>query len=115
MIPGMLESPFPLPNFNERIPTGSSTVALDISRRVDQLTLATMAMWELIRDQTALTEKDLLSKMEEIDLRDGKDDGKLVLGIKKCQACNRSVNPRHKKCIYCGVKLEKDSAFEGAF
>ncbi len=96
--------------------SSSAPTAVDheLSRRLDQLTLATMAMWELIRDQTALSENDLLDKMQEIDLRDGKADGKLVSGIKTCKACNRPVNPRHKKCLYCGAELQKDSAFDGA-
>ncbi len=91
-----------------------TAVQQELSRRLDQLTLATMAMWELIRDKTALTEEDLIAKMQEVDLRDGKEDGKLVLGVKTCSACRRPANPRHAKCLYCGAKLEKDSAFEGA-
>ncbi len=92
----------------------SSLGTMELSYRLDQLTLATMAMWELIRDQTSLTEKDLLSKMEEIDLRDGKETGKLAHGVKTCKSCNRPINPNHKKCLYCGAKSEKDFAFEGA-
>ena len=43
-----------------------------IEDRLDKLLLVTRAMWELIRDQTSLTEEDLLAKVREIDLRDGR-------------------------------------------
>ncbi|MEM7254784.1 MAG: hypothetical protein AAF493_25510, partial [Pseudomonadota bacterium] len=48
-----------------------------LERRVDRLTLAAQALWELLRDTTSLTDGDVFEKMEEIDLRDGRRDGKI--------------------------------------
>lgn len=99
---------------DSHVPKRQSPESIELANRLDQLTITTLAMWELIRDQTSLTEEDLIAKMQEVDLRDGKKDGKLVLGVKTCSACNRPANPRHTKCLYCGATFEKESAFEGA-
>ncbi|MBT3278289.1 MAG: hypothetical protein HN909_06870 [Phycisphaerales bacterium] len=90
-------------------PMAGHDVAL--ARRVDKLTMACMAMWELIRDQTTLTEEDLIAKMREIDLRDGSEDGKLTLRVRNCPACNRPVGPRSDQCLYCGADMPSETAF----
>jgi len=49
-----------------------------LEERIDTLSLASHAMWEILSRSLGYTEKDLLLKMEEIDLRDGIKDGKLA-------------------------------------
>ena len=96
-------------------PEGHSSKTNILMHRLDQLTLAMTAMWELLRDQSSMTQEDLLSKIREIDLRDGKEDGKLVPDVKMCKACNRLLNHGHSQCLYCGAPSgEKGSAFDGA-
>ena len=76
-----------------------------LERMLDRLTLVTLASWELLSEKTDLTEKDLAAKMEEIDLRDGKKDGKATLpggAAGTCASCSRRLHPRHDKCVYCG-------------
>lgn len=48
-----------------------------LESQVQTLALANQAMWELLSKQIGITEKDLLNKMSEIDMRDGVLDGKL--------------------------------------
>jgi hypothetical protein len=81
--------------------------------RVDRLTLVCAAMWELVRDRTELTEADLLAKVEEVDLRDGQADGK-IKRVKRCPKCDRVMNPRHAKCLYCGADDLSATAFDTA-
>ena len=47
-----------------------------LEERVERLSLVCMAMWSLIQDKTDLTEKDLLNRVEQLDLMDGEADGK---------------------------------------
>ena len=47
-----------------------------VDMQLDRLTLVCQAMWELLRERTGLTESQLLAKVTEVDLRDGKLDGK---------------------------------------
>lgn len=79
-------------------------VALDIRRlesRIDSLTLANMAMWELVGGKLGFSVDQLAKKMEEIDLRDGTKDGKPT-PARTCSACGRTMSQRHRRCLYCG-------------
>ena len=85
-----------------------------IKDRMDKLLLVSMALWELLKDRTELTEEDLMNKVQEIDLRDGQSDGKISKTVMKCPKCNRTMSPRHKKCLYCGAAKLNASAFDPA-
>ncbi|MDF1813738.1 MAG: hypothetical protein P1V20_16170 [Verrucomicrobiales bacterium] len=84
-----------------------------LTSQVDRLALACQAMWEIVRDQTNITEQDLAEKISEIDLRDGVADGKMGVQIVKCPQCGRNSNSRRNSCIWCGEAIERAHAFEG--
>ena len=71
--------------------------------KLDHLSLVCMAMCELM-EEIGFNKNMLEAKMREIDLRDGKLDGKLVIK-KVCSGCNRENAERHISCLYCGTKL----------
>ena len=79
--------------------------------KVDSLALACQSLWELLRDQTALTEADLQAKMEEIDLRDGCADGKMTTRADACAQCGRKTSRRRPRCLYCGHEITGNEAF----
>jgi len=64
--------------------------------------LVTQALWEIIAETNHLDEKLLIKKVNEVDLRDGKLDGKLKRVVKKCASCGRTLHRQHSKCLYCG-------------
>jgi rRNA maturation endonuclease Nob1 len=80
--------------------------------KVDALALTCQAMWELLRDRSKLTEDDLIAKVNEIDLRDGREDGKMRTGGAPCPNCERIVNKRHERCMYCGEDVGKEHSFQ---
>ena len=80
--------------------------------RLDRLTLACMALWELVEERTGLTEEDLYDKAQEIDLRDGKADGKVTKTVLNCPKCQRVMSPKHKRCLYCGEEGLESSPFD---
>lgn len=84
----------------------------DVEQRLERLTLICMAMWSLIQQETNLTEDDLMQRARQIDLLDGKDDNRITPQIARCSACGRVMNPRHRKCIYCGQDKLVVSAFD---
>ena len=67
-------------------------------------------LWEFIRDNHGLTEKDLHKKLYEVDMRDGVIDGKNQRKASECPDCGHMVSARHPACIYCG-KVMDQSAF----
>ena len=71
--------------------------------KVDHLSLVSMAMCELL-EEIGFNKKMLEAKIREIDLRDGKVDGKFV-EKKTCSGCSRELAARHVRCMYCGTKV----------
>jgi hypothetical protein len=85
-----------------------------LEARVDKLVLVCRSMWELVRDNTSLTEDDLMNKVLELDLQDGVADGKMKLGVQQCAHCGRAMSPRHARCLYCGREDVTNEAFDAA-
>ena len=81
--------------------------------RFERLSLVCMAMWSLLQDKTNLTERDLLDRVQTIDLMDGQVDGKAGrVGVTRCGKCDRPMSARHLRCIYCGADKPAGSAFD---
>jgi hypothetical protein len=80
----------------------------NLQDQLDHLSLVCLAMSELL-EEVGFNKSMLLEKIREIDLRDGKLDGRLLKEI-LCPGCKRQLAPRHVKCMYCGTALKKDSA-----
>jgi len=82
--------------------------------RLEKLNMVCMAMWELLSERTDLTEEDLKNKVQEIDLRDGRADGRVTQKqIRRCPSCNRAMSRRHTTCMYCGSTNLQGSTFDG--
>jgi len=79
---------------------------VELREQVDRMMLLTQAMWELMAEKLHLTDQELEAKAQEVDLRDGKSDGKVSDHPLRCPNCNRVSNSRHRKCLYCGLLFE---------
>ena len=88
----------------------SRLIAMD--EKIERLSLACQALWELLRDSTEITEEDILNTMSEIDIRDGVADGKITTVVLLCPGCGRRGNSKRTTCLYCGHELDKDNVFE---
>lgn len=75
----------------------------DLEHAVDRLLLLNRALWEIVQKFHPVDNEYFLAKVAEIDLRDGRLDGKLVKqSLRHCRSCGRAIGQRHVKCIYCG-------------
>ena len=75
----------------------------DLELRVNKLELIAEALWEILKKETRLQEADLIELISEIDLKDGKFDGKKAkVTAVRCAKCDRMNSKRHSKCLYCG-------------
>jgi len=86
--------------------------ARDVEARLEKLTLICMAMWSLIQEKTNLTEEELIERVKQIDLLDGKEDGRVTPQVARCSSCGRVMNARHTKCLYCGHEKLVITAFD---
>lgn len=85
---------------------------LQMEKRVNHLALHCQAMWELLRERAEFSEDQLVAKVLEVDLRDGRNDGRISMQITDCPSCGRKTNSKRTSCVICGVELPKAHAFE---
>jgi hypothetical protein len=83
----------------------------NLQRRSDALVIACQALWELVRDRDGITDHDLLARMQEIDLRDGRQDGKISGSTQNCTRCGRTSNAARSNCLYCGEVMPGSHVF----
>ena len=93
----------------KRMARKSQNEADELGTRIERLHLATMAMWELFSERLGVTEEQFLAKVQEIDLRDGRLDGRLSKRAQgapvSCGACGRTNHAKRSSCLYCTAEL----------
>src|SRR5476649_2623959 len=85
---------------------------VQIQDKLDRVTLACAALWELVKERTNLTENDLAARIAILDAKDGVADGKMTRTVKPCAQCHRPMSPQHRKCMYCGAEQPITTIFE---
>jgi hypothetical protein len=74
---------------------------------IDRLMLCTQAMWEILKEEHGCTEEQLIRKITEIDMQDGKLDGKVAKqGPIACPQCGRTNKRTRVACLYCGTPFK---------
>ncbi len=73
----------------------------EMEERLNRSLLALEALGTLLQDKLNVTDEELKKRITEIDLRDGKLDGKSRKTAATCSKCSRANSPRFGKCIYC--------------
>jgi hypothetical protein len=81
-----------------------------LQRQVDRLSMSCQAMWELIRENSNITEEMLEQRIREVDLRDGVEDGKMGPEVVSCPTCGRKTNTQRGYCVICGAEVQGDHA-----
>jgi hypothetical protein len=76
---------------------------------VERLMMITEALWTMLAEQYGYTEEELVRRIHDIDLRDGRLDGKVAsAGPSKCPHCGRVLEKSRPYCIYCGKPVLQD-------
>ncbi len=82
---------------------GKASTVRELQHRVDKLELITEALWRLLKENTDLDETDLLERVAQVDLMDGRyDRKKSKISVIECKRCGRKNSKRHTQCLYCG-------------
>ena len=79
---------------------------------VQRMSLVSQALWELLRTRFQMSEEELLAKIQEIDLRDGKLDNRISPQANNCPSCNRILSTKNVRCIYCGTEVQRPHVFQ---
>jgi ethanolamine ammonia-lyase large subunit len=80
----------------------AKSIAEAFQHRIDKMAIIMHSMWSLIEENTNLTEEDLRKRVIEIDMTDGKLDGKVRKKPIKCKKCGSGISYKFKKCMICG-------------
>lgn len=97
--------------------SGTSTAEADRLRRdldalrsdIERLFMIAEALWGMLAEQYGYTEEDLVRRIHEIDLRDGRLDGRVAPAQpSKCPHCGRILEKTRPYCIYCGKPVLQD-------
>ncbi|GAA5445185.1 hypothetical protein Misp06_03382 [Microbulbifer sp. NBRC 101763] len=79
----------------------------ELEEKVDRLSLLCHALFEELERSTGFSESQLKEKMAEIDLRDGKLDGKFdPISGKNCLDCGHKIRKSRPNCFWCGASLK---------
>ena len=70
---------------------------------VERLLMISEALWLILKEQHGFDDNELVKRIVEIDMRDGKLDGRVAATPpRQCPKCNRTLFKNRSRCIYCG-------------
>jgi hypothetical protein len=70
---------------------------------VERLLMISEALWTMLKEKHGYTDEVLEQRIMDIDLRDGKLDGRVADSPPgKCPKCDRPLMKRRPRCMYCG-------------
>lgn len=96
---------------NLALQQAETQAAKHLEERVAYLALICRALFELLREKAGVTERELASKITEVDLRDGIVDGRMTPQLKKCPSCQSMMAPRFNRCLFCGYRDQNADPF----
>ncbi len=75
----------------------------ELEAKFEKLALVTESLWELLKQETSLTEEQFECKVAE-NISNYEERSKAKT---KCHNCNQFIPSAKTKCFYCGVELEE--------
>jgi hypothetical protein len=79
----------------------------ELRHDLERLMLVTEALWRIVRERLQCTEAELVQRIQEIDMEDGKLDGrKAPTPARDCPHCQRKLLKHQPRCFYCGKEVQ---------
>lgn len=76
---------------------------------IERLFMITEALWTILKQERGYSDEDLIQKIKDIDLKDGKLNGKVDRQPNAaCPQCGRTLLGTHSVCLYCGTAVMRD-------
>lgn len=78
---------------------------------IAHLRLITESLWELVSEVTGITNEQLVQRINEVDMDDGKLDGRKEHPPADCRTCHSKIPHNMSVCTYCGEPAPARSPF----
>jgi len=76
---------------------------------IERLLMICEALWTMIREQHGYSDEELYRRVTQIDMRDGRLDGRVApTPPPKCPNCGRTMAKHRPVCIFCGTPVRTD-------
>jgi hypothetical protein len=82
--------------------SSASSEAKEVRRQLDKTLMIVEALWTMLREEHGWTDEQLVERVTEIDLRDGRLDGRVRRTSRACAECGRMVGADRHVCMWCG-------------
>ena len=63
----------------------------EIDHQIERLNLLNQALWEILSERIGISREELERKIEEVDMRDGRLDGRMRHHALRCPTCQRDL------------------------
>ena len=94
---------------SEELPRSSSrdtTKIAHLEGQIERLMLITEALWTLLKEKHGYDEQELLRRVVQLDMKDGRLDGRVAVSPPEpCPKCQRTVSRRSVRCMFCGEPI----------
>jgi len=89
---------------------GSSTGRIKkLEQDMERVLMITEALWKMLKEEHGYSDKELFKRVTEIDMRDGRLDGRVAPdGPELCPHCQRTMMGSKPICLYCGKPSVRD-------
>ena len=77
--------------------------AEELRAKLDRLELLCAAMGSLLQEHTGITGVQIEERIRELDMQDGRLDGRMPTVAKTCLTCGRAISGDRGWCMYCGI------------
>ena len=79
-----------------------------ITGDIEKLFMLTEALWTILKEEHGYSDDKLIKRIQEVDLHDGKLDGKVAKQQKpSCPKCKHKLMGKHQVCLYCGTVVKR--------
>jgi len=77
---------------------------------IERLLMVCEALWTMVKEDSGRNDDHLVARIAEIDMRDGKLDGRVSTkdGPYECPECRRPIARKRAVCMYCGTAIVLD-------
>lgn len=88
----------------QRAAENASKGIAQLESKVENLALICRAMWGILQEKHGMTEEQLMERVSELANNHS--------STLNCTQCNRVMNVKHTRCMYCGAERAMGSIFE---